>query len=143
MHNKKGITMINLIIYVASFLVIAGIIASITAFFYSNTALLDEEMYSAAEFNKLNAYFVKESEEDLNKVREISLDGEETNYIEFTNNDRYTFDKENHYLYYNSVLLCEDVQGFKTEKSYTNGKEVIKLIVNFTNKAYSCKYTMK
>ena len=143
MQNKKGITMMNLIIYVASFLVIAGVIASITAFFYSNTALLDEEIYSAAEFNKLNAYLVKESEEELNKVREISLNGEETRYIEFTNNDRYTYDSNNHMLYYNSSLLCEDVQGFKTEKTYTNGKEVIKVIVNFTNKAYSCKYTMK
>ena len=55
--------MLSLVIYIASFLVVAGVIAGITIFFYNNTKLLDTEVYSAAEYNKLNMYLVKESEE--------------------------------------------------------------------------------
>ena len=50
--SQSGVTMISLIIYISSFLVIAGLIAGITSFFYNNTSLMDEEVYSAAEYNK-------------------------------------------------------------------------------------------
>ncbi len=60
---QKGVTMLSLVIYIASFLVVAGVVAGITIFFYNNTSLLDTEVYSAAEYNKLNMYLVKESEQ--------------------------------------------------------------------------------
>ncbi len=73
MESQKGITMMSLVIYVSSFLIIAGIIAALTTFFYNNTALIDSQTYSAAEYNKINAYLVKESEEKDNRIDSIEL----------------------------------------------------------------------
>ena len=143
LKSQNGVTMVSLVIYIACFAIVAGIIAGITTFFYSNTTLMDQEVYTAAEYNKLNMYLVKESEEEGNRLYDISLD--ETSdmpYIEFSNGNRYTLDKETHILYYNSICLCEDVQNLTLEKEYTSGKEVLKVKVDFTNKSYTTKYTM-
>ena len=145
MRSKKGITMMSLVIYISSFLLVIGIVAGITTFFYGNSTLMNQELYSAADYNKLNLYLVKESEQRGNRVNNIeSIEGTDENsyYIEFSNGDRFTFDIDNHLLYYNSTCLCEDIQSFKGETSYESGKEVLNVIVGFTNKSYTCKYTM-
>ena len=140
--SQSGVTMISLIIYISSFLVIAGLIAGITSFFYNNTSLMDEEVYSAAEYNKLNMYLVKESEQKGNRILDIKLNDNNMIYIEFSNGNRYTLDKTSNLLYYNSICLCEDVIDFTVEKEYNSGKEVLKVKVDFTNKSYTTKYTM-
>ena len=95
MKSQKGVTMMMLIIYIASFLVISGIIAGITVFFYNNTSLINKETYSATEYDKINMYIVKESEESNNRIERIALYDEENagipnenkmvKYILFTN----------------------------------------------------------
>ncbi|MBR1539860.1 MAG: hypothetical protein IJ629_01545 [Clostridia bacterium] len=152
MRSNKGITMMGLVIYITSFLLVAGIIAGITAFFYGNSTLMTQELYSAADYNKLNLYLVRESEQVGNRVADIVLSnvfteeedtsGKDADYITFSNGDKFTFDQENNLLYYNSICLCEDVQNFKIDTDYSSGKEVLSVMVGFTNKSYSCKYTM-
>ena len=137
MRSEKGITMMSLIIYITSFVVIIGIVAGITSFFYGNTSLMTQELYSSSDYNKLNLYLVKESEQKGNKVKLSN-----GNNLEFSNGDKFTFDETNKLLYYNSICLCEDVQGFKAKTEYDSGKEVIDVKIEFTNKSYSCKYTM-
>lgn len=150
MRSKKGITMMSLVIYITSFLLVTGIVAGITAFFYGNAALMTGELYSSADYNKLNLYLVRESEQLGNRVKDIareegveSNDKKNTYYLVFSNGDRFTYDSENKLLYYNSVCLCEDVQNFRVnDPDYSTGKEVISVMVGFTNKSYTCKYTM-
>ena len=140
--SQKGVTMISLIIYISCFVVVTSIIATLTTFFYNNTTLMDDEVYNAAEYNKLNMYLVKESEEKGNRLSDIKLDRASMPYIEFTNGNRYTLDKDSHLLYFNKICLCEDVQGLSVETDYTSGKEVVKVKVDFTAKSYTTKYTM-
>lgn len=71
MRSNKGITMMGLIIYITSFLVVTGVVAGLTSFFYGNSTLLTKELYSSADYNKLNLYLVKESEQQGNRVDEI------------------------------------------------------------------------
>ena len=147
MKSQKGITMLSLIIYISSFLVISGIIAGITMFFYNNNSLMDAQVYSAAEFNKFNMYMVDESEQVGNRVSKIMPDNAENNSsnidcIIFSNGDQFTLDRISKILYYNRIALCEDVNGLKVKREYTSGKEVLNVIIEFTNKSYSCKYTM-
>lgn len=146
MHSNKGITMMGLVIYITSFLIVTGIVAGITAFFYGNSALMTQELYSAADYNKLNLYLVKESEQEGNRVSDIVLSNEDdtdnTYYLSFSNGDRFTFDYDTNLLYFNSICICEDVQKFKVSKDYTSGKEVLNVMVGFTNTSYTCKYTM-
>ena len=133
--SNKGITMMSLIIYITSFLVVVGVVAGITAFFYGNASLMTQELYSASDYNKLNLYLVKESEQVGNRVTDTST-------LTFSNGDKFFYDSTNHLLYYNSICICEDIQGFETNTDYTTGKEVVNVKVNFTNRSYSCKYTM-
>ena len=139
--------MISLIIYITSFLVVAGIVAGITAFFYGNSNLITQELYSSADYNKLNLYFVKESEQKGNRVVKItplnsSKPAETIKYIEFSNGDIYTYDNEHHTLYYNSICICEDVNDFRAVTEYSSGKEVVNTKITFSNSSYSCNYTM-
>ena len=129
--SQKGITMVSLVIYIACFLIVAGTIGGITIFFYNNTSLLNDEVYSSAEYNKLNMYLVKESEEDGNS------------FVNFDNSGNiYTFDKDNNLLYFNKICLCEDVQDFSVLTDYTTGKELIKVKIDFSNKSYTTNYCM-
>ena len=59
LKSTKGITMVNLVIYIICFVVIAAVVGSITVFFYSNSELLDNEVSAASEYNKLNMFLVK------------------------------------------------------------------------------------
>lgn len=142
MRSRKGITMMGLVIYITSFLVVTGIVAGITSFFYGNSTLMTQELYSSADFNKLNLYFVKESEQIGNRVTEINGSDKKTNFIKFSNGDKFTFDENNSLLYYNGICLCEDAQKFEVKREYTYGKEVVSVLIGFTNKSYKCKYTM-
>ena len=139
--SQKAITMVSLVIYIGCFLVITGIIGAVTVFFYNNTSLLNSEVYSSAEYNKLNMYLVKESEEQGNSF--VNFDNSSNMYtLTFSNGNVYTFDKDNNLLYFNKICLCEDVQEFKVSTDYTTGKEVIKVKIDFTNKSYTTNYTM-
>ena len=140
--SKKGITMMSLIIYITSFLVITGVVAGITAFFYGNSNLMTQELYSSADYNKLNLYMVKESEQKGNRVSKINSDENITKDVTFSNGDKFTFDSVNHLLYYNSICLCEDVKEFDVKPYSDSGKEVLNVKINFSNVSYSCKYTM-
>lgn len=139
--SQKGITMISLVIYIGCFLIVAGTIGAITIFFYNNTSLLNSEVYSSAEYNKLNMYLVKESEEKGNSF--VNFDNSGNIYtLTFSNGNVYTFDKDNNLLYFNMVCLCEDVQGFNVLTDYTTGKEVVKVKIDFSNKSYTTNYCM-
>jgi hypothetical protein len=87
---------------------------------------------------------VKESEDEGNRLSDNQLDNESNMvYFEFSNGDRFTLDKSSNLLYFNSTCLCEDVKNLQVSTEYNSGKEVIKVKVEFTNKTYTTKYTMK
>ena len=71
MKSQKGITLMSLVIYVIAFMIVAGIIGSITTFFYSNYNFLDERSGVAAEFNKLNLAFAEEVKTRNNKIYSV------------------------------------------------------------------------
>lgn len=68
MKSQKGISLMSLLIYVVAFLMVSGIIAGITTFFYSNYAFLDNKVSVSSEYNKLNLCFVQETEKMGNTV---------------------------------------------------------------------------
>ena len=145
MRSQKGVTMIGLIVYVASFLLIASVIGGVTSFFYGNSKLMSQEIYSSADFNKLNLYFIRESEIEGNRFKSISENPDDKIYsVEFSNGDIFTCDLDNKNLYYNNICICQDVQSFEVKelKDPSYGKQVLSVKVNFTNRSYTTKYTM-
>ena len=146
LKSTKGITMVNLVIYIICFVVIAAVVGSITVFFYSNSELLDNEVSAASEYNKLNMFLVKESEIKNNKFTNFNVDEENGNsYLIFSNGDTYTFNEENGLIYYNGMCICEFVSDFDVTTNYTSGKEVVNVLVKFdsNNISYKTSYTMK
>ena len=144
LKSSKGITMINLVIYVTCFLMIAGIVGNLTVFFYNNSEILDNEISAASEYNKLNLYLVKESEISHNKFENFYTENDLT-YLTFTNGDTYLFDKENGLIYYNNMCVCEFASDFNVTTDYSSGKEVVNVLVKFDNDniSYKTSYTMR
>ena len=143
--SENGITMINLIIYISCFVVITAIVGGVTTFFYNNTDILDSEISAASEYNKLNMYLAKESEEFNNKFVQFNSEDEFTSVLTFSNGNIYTFDKENKLLYYNKMCLCEFVSDFSVTVDHSTGKQVVNVLVKFddNNISYKTSYTMK
>lgn len=143
--STKGITMINLIIYISCFVIVAAVVGGITVFFYSNTDVLDSEISAASEYNKLNMYLVKESQYSNNKFMEYNSEDGNMSYLTFSNGNMYTFDEENRLLYYNEMCLCESVSDFDVTPDYSSGKQVVNVLVKFDNDniSYKTSYTMK
>lgn len=171
MKSQKGISLISLLVYVMAFLMIAGIIASITTFFYSNYSFLDDKTSVASEYNKLNLVLVEESKTDYNYVYKVgSADPDEeiedyhnqyidseyiledisnrckenfNTYIVFSDQNFIGWKKDSEKIYYNQSVLCNDVKDFSIKENSINGKSVISIYVQFDNKSYTSKYTMK
>lgn len=171
MKSQKGITMISLIIYVASFLVIAGIIGAITTYFYNNIEIMDKNSGSSAEYNKLNVYLLKQvktkgvavekygnqvekdskTETEINEAIEangidIDEDGikDDISYITFNlpNGTKNSFTKVDDKLYFNKIKLCENINEFKI-KVNQDIQTTVEILVQISNKQYSTKYVLE
>ena len=68
MKSQKGITMISLVLYVASFLVVTALVGSITTFFYNNIEILDTSVGSGSAYNRINLYFLNECKKNGNSL---------------------------------------------------------------------------
>lgn len=97
MKSEKGVTLISLVVYVMSFLVIAGIVALITNFFFSNSKVLSSGATASSEFDMLNLYLSKEAKQYENWVK-VEDDDTSTEEIKkkifFSNGNEYIFIKE-------------------------------------------------
>ena len=165
MKSQKGVTLMSLLIYVVGFLMVAGIIGGVTTFFYSNYSFLDEKVSVSSEYNKLNLCFVEETNKKDNTVFSIypeflsgasSTDSTEyyilpkiettckskfNVFIVFSDENFIGWKKNEKIIYYNQNVLCNNVDDFKINKEYKNGKEIISVFVKFDTKSYSTKYT--
>lgn len=103
--SNKGVTITGLVIYVSSFFMICVLIAVITTFFNNNTRFLSSEATASAEYDVLNAYLAKDS-----KTKDNAIAGEPGgSYIEFTNGNKYIFEKSSEEAEYGKIYLCNTI----------------------------------
>lgn len=116
MKSDKGVTLISLIIYVMSFLAIAGVVALVSSFFYNNSKVLSSEATASSEFDMLNAYFTKETREVENYIVQLQDDDETVEGIEkkivFSNGNKYIFIKENETEEYGKIIFSNEYKYF-------------------------------
>lgn len=67
MKSSRGITTTSLIIYIIVMMIVIGMIASITSFFYTNVLSL-EDSSAISEITKFNMYFLDEVKNKSNSV---------------------------------------------------------------------------
>ena len=159
MKSQKGITMISLILYVVSFLLVTGTVAGITTFFYNNVQVLDDSIGSNSQYNKFNLYLLNECKKDGNELlawresdesKDISklVNGSVKNkFITFEDNtgekNSFIYDDENSKLYYNLIKLCDNVEDFKMKVEEVNGKTVLKVFIKIEGTSFSTEYVIK
>lgn len=165
--TQKGVTMISLILYVASFFAITIVVGIITTFFYSNMQIMDLRIGSSSEYNKLNLYLLNECKKPgatiyaIKGTNKKSDDGSVTTVSELTNlNDQslavmdfvtfksdnglntFIYDEEEKNLYYNSIKLCQDVNDFQMKLDKTTGKDVLVVLININGTSFQTKYVV-
>lgn len=119
MNSNKGVTTTSLIIYVIAMLLVIGIIASITSFFYTNVINLED---NASEITKFNMYFLQETKKDRNEVININ-----TNSITFSSGNTFTF--QDNSIYFNNSKICENVKNLAFTIEKINNKDVINVLI--------------
>lgn len=171
MKSQKGVTMISLILYVASFLAITAVVAGITTFFYNNVEILDTSIGSNSQYNKFNLYILNECKKEGNSLfawkntdttisssdtpnnisaLAIAPTEESTNqlktFITFSDNsgnkNSFIYVSDEKNLYYNSIKLCDKVEDFKFKIDYSTGKPVLNVFINIGGTTFTTEYVV-
>lgn len=127
MRRDKGITLTSLIIYIIVLVIVVGIIASISTFFYQNVETITEDSNNNEEFIKFNSYFTQEVNETNNKPVEVGKNGDQ-NYLLLTNGNQYTF--TNGSVYLNKIRICQNIKQCTFELDNSMEKVTVNFIAN-------------
>lgn len=122
MNSSKGVTTTNLIIYIIAMLIVIGIIASITSFFYTNVSNLEDNSNNISEITKFNMYFLQEVKSNNNDI--ISINEKS---ITFLTGNTFTFQDKG--IYMNSNKISENIKDLKFSVEEINSKKVITVLI--------------
>ncbi|MBO5478372.1 MAG: hypothetical protein J6A04_01430 [Clostridia bacterium] len=122
MRKDAGLTTTSIIIYVIAMLIVIGIIATITSFFYSNVNNANENSNSISEITKFHMYFLEETTRSNNQINEIK-----NTSISFTTGNTFTF--QDNSIYFNHIKICEDITNLQFMSEEKNGKTVISVLI--------------
>jgi len=167
MKSQKGVTMISLIIYIASFLAVTMVVGAITTFFYGNVGIMDTRIGSSAQYNRINLYMLNECKKTDNallawhntdsgarsstptnkdQLSAATRDLATETFITFEdssgNKNSFIYVAAEKNLYYNSVKIGENIEAFKFKLDYSTGKTVLKLFLNVDGTAYTTEYVL-
>ena len=138
--------MVSLTIYIISFVVVIGIVGSITVFFSNNARDVNMSSGASSEYNKFNLYILKQIKDGY-KISKISDSDSDKNgqYITFSDGQHLnTFVKSEDLLYFNKIKLCENVDEFKVDtETANNGKQVLKTYLKINGIVYTTDYVVE
>lgn len=126
MKQNSGLTTTSIIIYVIAMMIVIGIIASITSFFYTNVNEINNNSQQMAEITKFHMYFLEETTKQNNLIHEIK-----NNSISFVSGNTFTF--QNNSIYFNHVKICENISDVQFVTELKNSKTVIKVLITVGN----------
>lgn len=163
MKSQKGITMLSLILYVASFVAVTAVVAGVTTFFYSNMKVMDTSIGSNSAYNKFNLYMVNECKKagvslyaikdarptginEVSRLSNASAVPANNSFITFLdsngNKNSFIYDESKKDLYYNSIKLADKVEDFQLELINSNGKDILNVFINIDGTAFRTKYVV-
>lgn len=124
MKRDSGLTTTSIIIYVIAMMIVIGIIASITSFFYSNVSGLEENSSHITEITKFHMYFLEETTKKDNEIYSI-----QNQSISFSTGNTFTF--QDNCIYFNHIKICEDVSNVQFATENKNNKTIIHVLITF------------
>ena len=133
--------MSSLVIYVISFVVIIGIVGTITTVFNNNIQDINLSSGTSSEYNKFNLYMLEQTQ---NGYSVLKYNNNES-YVTFSNGETSnSFVLLGNILYFNKIKLCENVKEFKLEQTVAeNGNDVLKTYININDRVYTTDYVIK
>lgn len=136
MKNQNGITLSSLVIYVIAMTIAIAVISSVITNFYSNTNSIQADTKEVIEFNKFNAYFLKEIKTLNNKVDRL-----EDKYILFTSGNSFSY--SNSSIYYNNTVICRYVKNITFSFPESENRDIINVNIEFDNFQKSLNYKIE
>ena len=131
--------MVSLIIYILSFMIIMGIVGSITIFFGRNANEINTSAGSSAEYNKFNLYMVKYTKEGSGYTARA-----DSNVLSFSQgSNQYVFQKNGDMLYFNKIKLCENVDEFRVKIETINEKKFLETYIQINGTVYTTDYVLE
>lgn len=130
MRNNKGITLTSLMIYLIGLIIVVGIIATITSFFYNNVNVEDLNSDITTQYTKFTSIFSEEINKENNKIIDCKTSIEQskkTSYIIFSSGNQYTFNNQNKSIYKNKIKICENVDDCEFSYTFVDSKYKIKV----------------
>ncbi len=122
MKSSRGVTTTTLIIYVIAMLIVIGIIATITSFFYTNVTNLEDNSSNISEITKFNMYFLQEIKNSNNDIIAINEKS-----ITFLTGNTFTF--QDHSIYMNSSKISQNIKDLKFYAEEINSKKVVTVLI--------------
>lgn len=137
--------MVGLVIYIASFVIVIAIVASITTFFNSNVRNLKGSESISSEYNKFNLYMLEYTKNGYDILTYSDDLNSEEQFITFIKDGKTdTLVKLENALYFNQIKLCEKVDEFKLEKTIAeNGKNMLKTYLKIDGTVYTTDYVIE
>ncbi len=136
--------MTSLVIYIISFVIIIGIVGTITTVFNNNVKDINTTSGISSEYNKFNLYMLDQTQGGY-AILKCSSETDAAGYVTFSNGHQSnTFVLLGNMLYFNQVKLCENVKEFKLQKEVAeNGNDVLKTYININDKIYTTDYVIE
>ena len=122
MKKDSGLTITSIIIYIVAMLIVIGIIATITSFFYTNVNNANNTSNNISEITKFHMYFLEETTKQDNEINVIT-----DNRVSFKSGHTFTF--QDNSIYINNVKICEDIYNAQFKEEVINNKTVIKVLL--------------
>ena len=133
MKSENGVTLTSLIIYIIAMVIVVGITATLTNYFYGNIDKLTTRTQGSKEYTAFNSYFTEEINKKNNKVL---ADESTNNKIVFSNGNQYTYLSGK--IYYNRILICRDVSSCNF--MYDDSAKNITVSMTISGKNYTNTY---
>ena len=114
MKSERGITLTILIIYIVVFSIVIALLASLSNYIFSNLKYVNEHSVDVSEFNKFNAYFIKNVK--TNEDAEVKSN-EDNVQIVFADGDIYQYVKADKSIYKNKQKIAKNIKAFTAEKN--------------------------
>ena len=124
MRSEKGVTLTALVVYMAVFTIIIGIVTTISSHFYKNVGQVSEAPQYIAEFNEFSMFFIA----DVKNNTEITSATGST--IVFGDGTKYEY--KNNSIYRNNEKIVKNVKQFTFTASDYTKDDFTKKIVNVT-----------
>ena len=147
LKSEKGITLMTLTVYIIVMLIIVGIVATISTFFYDNLDVVKDSAKYSSEFDKFNSSLIS----DVKSNKHVNVDPN-NKIIIFEDGTTYKYNNSDEGIYRGQSKIASHVKYFTVSKKTividNVDKEIltIKIIIGDSDKTLinkSIDYTLK